>query len=122
MAGRPPKYESPEEMQKAIDLYFESNPDFPTINGLAVSLDFESRQSMYDYAKKGEFSYTIKRALTKIEEKHEKNLYQAGASGSIFWLKNREWTDKSSVDHTTKGESINRVERVIVDNAKDTSD
>ena len=107
MAGRPPKYNTPEEMQEAIDLYFETNPEYPTLNGLALELGFESRQSMYDYAKKEEFSYTIKSALSRIEEKHERNLYEPGASGSIFFLKNRDWTDKTSIDHTTKGESLN---------------
>jgi len=107
MAGRPPTYSTPEELQTAIDAYFDEEPEKPTISGMAYYLGFESRQSIYDYAEKGEFSYTIKRAIGRIEDRHERNLYESGASGSIFWLKNRGWVDRTDHDHTTKGESFN---------------
>jgi len=94
MAGRPLKYKTVKELQDAIDEYFESNPDTPTITGLALHLGFDSRQSYYNYQERPEFLDTIKRASLKIESKHEARLYENGSSGSIFWLKNRDWKDK----------------------------
>jgi hypothetical protein len=97
---------SVQELNQKIDEYFETSPDKPTVTGLAYFLGFESRQSMYDYKEREKSSYTIKRAILRIEEKHEANLYGGQATGSIFWLKNRDWTDKQSIDHTTDGEKI----------------
>jgi len=96
-----------EELGTLIEEYFLTNPDKPTVTGLAHFLGFESRQSMYDYKEREESSYTIKRAILKIESLHEKNLYGNTPSGSIFWLKNRDWVDKSNIDHTSGGKEIN---------------
>ena len=41
-------------------------------------------------------------------------------SAMIFWMKTRAgWSEKSSLDITTNGESITRIERVIIDNKSD---
>lgn len=97
-AGRPPKYESPEDLQKAINDYFEDlQEDDPTLTGLALHLGFESRQSMYDYEKRDKFSYTIKRARLAIENKYESMLFKPSPTGAIFALKNFGWKD--SVQH-----------------------
>lgn len=103
-AGRPPKYETVEELEKAIEEYFNENPENPTQSGLAIHLGFESRQSLFDYKGKEEFSYTIKKAFLRIDNQHEKRLYENANSGSIFYLKNRGWSD--SMDITSGGESI----------------
>lgn len=123
--GRPPKYKTPEEMQAAIDEYFEAhkpkpmlnedgkvlttakgspiielNP--PTISGLALHLGFSNRTSLYEYEKESEFSDTIKTARSRCEEFIESN----GMSGNIppavaiFSLKNYGWTDKQEVEHS----------------------
>jgi hypothetical protein len=105
MAAPKPKFNT-EELQRLIEDYFNESPDRPTVTGLAHYLGFESRQSLYDYKDRESSSYTIKRAILKIEQKHEENLFSNNATGSIFWLKNRDWTDKQAIDHTTKGESI----------------
>ena len=105
MAAPYPKYTA-KDLQLKIDECFENNPDKPTVTGLAYFLGFESRQSMYDYQKRDSSSYTIKRAVLRIEEKHEANLFGGQSTGSIFWLKNRDWTDKQSIDHTTDGDKI----------------
>ena len=105
MAAPYPKYNTA-ELQRKVDEYFDNNPEKPTVTGLAYFLGFESRQSMYDYQKREQSSYSIKRAILRIEEKHEKNLYGSQSTGSIFWLKNRDWTDKQNIDHTTGGEKI----------------
>ncbi len=97
-AGRPAKYKSPEELQSAIDLYFDEN-DKPTISGLAYHLGFESRQSFYDAEKKPEFTYTIKKARLKIESIYETALHSNACTGAIFALKNFGWSDKQEIDH-----------------------
>lgn len=120
--GRPPLYETPEQMQVKIDEYFdtcrptpliddkgkpiydlagnpilEQNP--PTLSGLALFLGFCDRVSMYDYERKNEgFSYTIKKARSRIENGAEKDLFRkAKPTGAIFWLKCMgKWKDEES--------------------------
>jgi hypothetical protein len=95
--GRPPEYKTPEEMQVAIDSYFSSCKDSGekiTVTGLAIHLGFASKQSIYDYVEKPQFSYPIKRALLMVEHSYEKQLYQNNVAGSVFALKNMGWKDK----------------------------
>lgn len=84
------------------------NMKTPTIAGLCIKLDFADRRSIYDYIKRYKdpkhehhlFAHSIKKAVMAIEEIHEANLLNPGASGSIFWLKNRDgfkWLDKHDV-------------------------
>jgi hypothetical protein len=110
--GRPPLFNSPDELQLKIDEYFNNPPDkrtvvfekgtveLPvyTIAGLAYHLGFESRQSLYSYEDKIEFCYIIKRARLRIEMAYEQNLQFNNATGSIFALKNMGWHDKSEID------------------------
>lgn len=108
--GRPPKFKTPEELQKKIDAYFKNCPDrrqfvtkigevieipMPTICGLCYYLGFESRQSFYDYEKEEKFSYTIKRARLFIEKEYEQLLQGNNCTGAIFALKNFGWVDKT---------------------------
>ena len=84
--GRPPKYESPEQMQVAIDQYFkqceagkktfvirrgkeiEKTVRIPkTVSGLALALGFSSRRSILNYQEKDEFLPIISRAKLEIE-------------------------------------------------------
>lgn len=119
-AGRPAKFETADDLQQKIDDYFEyiegdfnwvddelsgqsrkvyeRHPESPAITALALYLGFESRQSLYDYEKDGEFSYTIKRARLKIESFYEQNLLGKGVTGAIFALKNFGWKDKQEID------------------------
>ena len=123
--GRPAKYKTAEEIQLKIDKYF--NEDLPTrtaytskgepyevpcptITGLALYLGFESRQSLYDYIKRGEFSYTIKKAATLIE-KHYEELTQSGISTAIFALKNFGWKDKTEVEQTNYNVELSDADR-----------
>lgn len=104
-AGRPPKYKTKKELTEKIDSYFEQfkedNKAHPTLTGLALHLGFESRQSMYDYEKNEQFSYTIKQARTKIEQIYEEHLLRPGvAAGAIFALKNFNWTDRQEINHS----------------------
>jgi hypothetical protein len=77
-------------------------PERPTWTGLALFLGFESRQSLTDYVKKEEFSYTIKRASLTIENIYEEALTSMNTSGPIFALKNYGWKDKTEVDNNIK--------------------
>ena len=120
VTGRPNKYNNAEELQSKIDEYFEyiqgdfntieekgeinkvyeRFPENPAITALAAYLGFESRQSLYDYEKNKDFSYTIKRARLQIETFYEQNLLSKGVTGAIFALKNFGWKDKQEVEHS----------------------
>ena len=125
LGGRPPIYNTPEELQAAISEYFDKGVKIktviigkpptnyevqipvPTITGLCIFLGFESRQSFYDTEKRYGFSYTIKKARLLIEKEYEEMLAIGNTTGAIFALKNFGWTDKQEIDHTTKGDKIN---------------
>lgn len=128
LGGRPPIYDTPEELQEKIDLYFregvkqktvvigkapnnyEVQIPVPTITGLCIFLGFESRQSFYDYEKREGFSYTIKKARLFIENEYEEMLAVGNTTGAIFALKNFGWVDKQEIEHS--GQMI-----IHVDNA-----
>lgn len=118
-AGRPPKYESADELQEKIKEYFETGVKkrqvevgrgdskmvveipVPTITGLVLHCGFADRISFYDYEKRDEFSYTIKRARTFIENEYEEQL-ALGSTSAIFALKNFGWTDKTEIEQYGK--------------------
>jgi len=103
--GQPAKYSSPQELKEKADEYFKEAIEKGwkiTVTGLALWLGFESRQSIYDYEKHGEFSYIIKNARMKVENAYESRLYDNNAGGAIFALKNMGWRDEKSFD--LKGE------------------
>lgn len=128
-AGRPPHYNSAEEMQTKITEYFDTSAKSydkdgnlvfrPTITGLAYHLGFESRQSFYDYEAREKFSYIVRRARLVVESAREEALYDASCTGSIFALKNMGWSDKQEIDHTTAGEKVGMVLNFVVAKDKD---
>ena len=69
-----------------------------TITGIAHFLGFESRQSFYEYEKKPEFTYIIKRARLFIERFYEEQLQVGNTVGAIFALKNMGWADNRGVE------------------------
>ena len=85
-AGQPAKYKSAEELEDKIKEYFDSlekETDI-TITGLVLYLGFCDRSSFYDYEKREEFSYTIKKARSRIENSYEKiALYEVGPTKII---------------------------------------
>lgn len=113
-AGRPPMYESADQLQEAISEYFQSGVKkrtvitkdgaieipVPTITGLCNYLGFDSRQSFYDYELKPEFAYTIKKARLLIEQEYEELLQMGQPTGAIFALKNFGWVDKVQTEHS----------------------
>jgi hypothetical protein len=116
MTGRPPIWDDPEKFEEAVDEYF-TDPDINhTWTGLAIHLGFESRQSLEDYKKKPGFSYPIKKALLKIEEKYENGLFGKNPAGSIFALKNFGWRDKQEIEQTIHGDlSFNGIQIIKPD-------
>lgn len=118
--GRPPVFESKEELEKKIEEFFKScegsvledetgkpvldkygnvikideRPE--TVTGLALALGFKSRQSLIDYQGKAEFSDTITRAKLRCERYAEERLYDRdGNGGARFSLQvNFGWKDK----------------------------
>ena len=103
MEGRPPKWTTPEMLQKDIDKYFEEcekTGEPLTITGLAIALD-TYRQTLMNYEEKDEFVDTIKKAKQRIENFAEKKLYDKDVptTGVIFNLKNNYgWVDRQEVD------------------------
>jgi len=129
--GRPPCYETAEQLQLAIDDYFKNGVtrrkiivgkkpnhelveiDVPTITGLCFHLGFASRQSFYDYEEKSEFTYTIKRARLYIEKEYEEQLQIGNTTGAIFALKNFGWTDTQFFSHNIS--SLNEKIQTVYD-------
>jgi hypothetical protein len=126
--GRPPKYKTADEMQKAIDEYFKEcegvkaldkegepivtkygylykvEPKPPTITGLALAIGFNSRQSLLNYEEKDkDFLDTITRAKARVEAYAESRLFDKdGANGAKFSLANnfKAWKEKQEVEVT----------------------
>ncbi len=127
--GRPPLFESAEQMQELIDKYFEEcngkilldkdgnpvrNKDGKiirddrrpyTITGLALALGFNSRQALLNYQGKEEFNDTIMRAKARVERYAEERLYDNhGANGAKFSLANnfKGWSEKQTIEADVK--------------------
>lgn len=98
--GRPRKYDSPEQMQVAIEEYFTCDGE-PTVTGLALALGFTSRNALYAYeGYTEEYFGILKIARLRVENRYEKSLARKGihAAGPIFALKNMGWKDTQSVN------------------------
>lgn len=125
IAGRPPMYETPEEMQIIIDEYFnkcdgeillDSNGDpmlnkynepifynkkAYTVTGLALALGFTSRQALINYQHKDRFVDTVTRAKMRCQEYAENRLYdKEGSNGAKFSLSNNfGWFEKQIIEN-----------------------
>lgn len=109
--GRPPKFKTVEEMNIAVNEYFEEcrKEKRPlTMTGLAIALGFESRQSLVDYKQRDEgFSDTIKKARNFVERDIEERMMSSSGvvAGHIFNLKNNfGWRDRQDIENTLKGD------------------
>lgn len=101
MAGRPRIYNDVDELQKAVDSYFEFiviADKKPSVTGLALHLGFADKTTLYEYRDRPEFSYPIKRGLLMVEQYHEERLDANSVTGSIFALKNMGWKDKQEIE------------------------
>lgn len=137
--GRPPFYNTKEEMQEKINAYFEEckgryltdddgivcrdkygipvivDARPPTITGLALALGFTSRQALLNYQAKDEFVDTITRAKSRVECYAEERLYDKdGANGAKFNLANNfeGWKEKQQIEADVKNDVTINVELV----------
>lgn len=101
--GRPPIYETPEDLLKKAFEYFDIETNStgickPTVSGLIFHLGFDSRQTFYNYKEKSQdFLDTLNRLVLFIESCYEKNLHGFQWAGSAFALKNinsKDWKDE----------------------------
>lgn len=131
LSGRPPAYDTEEELQKEIESYFrgllapiydENNVQIgtrwlnkPTVGGLAVHLGID-RTSLHRYSKSDRFYNTIKKAKDLIHSFNEQMLTEGknpvGAINTLintseFWV-----SDQKNI----------RVEPVMPDNGAKTTD
>lgn len=100
--GKPAFYNNAEEMEKAVIEYFDNCIELQepyTITGLALALGFSTRKSLLDYSEKQEFVNIIKRAKLVVENGYEIRLSSNSPAGSIFALKNMDWSDKSEIEN-----------------------
>ena len=118
--GRPPIWNTPEELEKGIQEYFDGPANVvvnivdgqevkafqPTMSGLAVHLGVD-RRTITNYANKDEFFPAIKKARNLVESALENHLYGKNVTGAIFNLKNNfGWVDKHEVDNKSSDGSM----------------
>jgi len=103
--GAKPLYDDPAKLQAKAQKYFDKckvDKTPVTISGLILDIGFEDRSSFYDYEKKPEFAYTIKRLRTYIAQIYEEMLHKGNSTGGIFALKNFGWSDRQEVELKVK--------------------
>ena len=101
--GRPDKWSNPEQLEEQVNEYLDITPvEDLTLTGLLIHIN-SNKQTLSDYEKKPEFRDIIKFAKLCIEHSYEIDLKKHGRAGSIFALKNFDWTDRREVglEHTT---------------------
>jgi hypothetical protein len=115
--GRPPRFTDPETLAECIAGYFNGGCaqrtvivgradnkraitiPMLTITGLTIWLGFADRSSFYDYEKKQQFTYILKRARIFIEQDYEEALKTTpNATGIIFALKQFGWKDTHEIN------------------------
>ena len=91
--GRPRIINSPEEFDMLVDMYVavcEEEKEPLTVTGLALYLGFNSKSTFYDYGTRDgfeEFSDSVKRARSIVENGYERSVAKGGGAGPIFLLK-----------------------------------
>ena len=142
------RYKSVEEMQAAIDAYFDSCEGYvytddagqpvldkynqpiiigakpPTVTGLALALGFTNRVSLLNYqARSKAYNEIISRAKSRVEAYAEERLFDKdGANGAKFSLQFnfKNWKEeKAAVDEADKEIIIVKLERKAVSDSDD---
>jgi hypothetical protein len=117
LPGRPRIFETPEDMEIAVEEYFEyceANHRPLTIAGLAMALGM-GRTTLHDYSVKGDFAAVVKRAKRLVEVSVEERLFGNNATGSIFWLKNNAgYKDVQQTNHAdAEGKNLDLIVNFI---------
>lgn len=117
--GRPPEYETPEQLAEAIAKYLEyedslKRPDsysgagkgVYTLSGCALFLGFSSRGALHDYEKRSPlFSNVIGAFRLFMTHWNEQKMYWGGTfPAAQFWLKN--WGGYSDETKQTVNQTI----------------
>ncbi|MGW5074055.1 terminase small subunit [Rhodococcus sp. NPDC004095] len=140
--GRPLKYKTVEELDRAISAYFDmcdphtqrrvvdcginekgetiwrdrevmTEQQPYTVSGLARALGID-RDTLINYKKRDEYFGSIQAAYDRCHEYAESQLYGRASAGAAFSLKNNwNWRDKQEHDHTSGGKPIAPVVRII---------
>lgn len=100
--ARPPLFTSPAEFTELAQAYFRDRDakEKPyTVNGLALALGM-CRQSLLNYGEKPEFLDAVKAVRAQLEDHWESRLGGPNAAGTIFWLKNQGWSDRTELNHS----------------------
>jgi hypothetical protein len=101
--GRPLKIETPEQMEKILNEYFETTEENKiTLTGMCLALNID-KKNFYEYEKREGYEDIVKRARMIVENSYEISLRENGRTGDIFALKNFGWTDKQEIDTNTQG-------------------
>ena len=101
--GRPLKIETPEQMVKILNDYFENTDENKiTITGLCLALGLD-KSTFYDYEKREGYKEIVNRARLLVENSYEMSLRENGRTGDIFALKNFGWKDNIEVEANTQG-------------------
>ena len=125
--GRPTKYK-PEYCQMVVDHMAEG----ASLTSFAAEIDVARSSINVWMEEHPEFSESVKRGKAKCAAWWERLGRNNAISGDgnatlvIFGLKNmgaEDWRDKQEIDHTTAGQPITKIERVVIDPSNDrTSD
>lgn len=97
LGGRPVLYSNPDDFTKVANDYFAkcvADETVPTVNGLCIALGM-TRETLLRYEEKDGFSDSVKMVRMRLEAAWEQRLAGPNAAGTIFWLKNQGWTDRS---------------------------
>jgi hypothetical protein len=108
--ARPPKYESDDEFNKAVNAYFEMCTEkrlMPNKAGFCYALKI-SRDTYNEYKKR--FPDALKLIEAYIEEAWVQRLSTTAPTGAIFYLKNafkEDYRDRTETDLTTNNLPFN---------------
>lgn len=84
--GHPPKYEKPEDIDKAINEYFDDikeREDIPLIADLAYRLGFASTQSLFDQCARKDYPEQFSAIIKRAKEKCGIILNKAALRGEV---------------------------------------
>ena len=99
--GRPRKIKSVRQFEQMAEGYFaecKAKGEPVTLTGLIAAVGLACRDSLDEYGRREEFSYSVKRAKLQCEHEYEKALLGPHPAGAIFALKNFGWKDKQDVE------------------------
>ena len=100
LGGRPLKFETPDDLQKAIQQYFDETPfEEYTVTGLALTIG-TSRRGLDNYDKRPDYQSIVRQAKLVVQHSYEIDCKRDGRAGSIFALKNFHWRDDRSFQHS----------------------